>query len=192
MPPFLTLHPCSTVVGAHVPPSISIGLHVSHVVTLSHVCLLAHARRLQTVYVFGGIGINGDKLNDLWAFSATAAASGQFAWTRPTLMSSAPAPRWGHTALLSQSAMLILGGMGSDETLLRDAWAGTAGCSGNLTLSASRGRFSDGDGAYLANIDCRFVIRPSMEHANNCVVREASGVRPFRPYVLAPLRFLRQ
>ena len=47
---------------------------------------------------------------------------------------------------------------------------GHQGCSGSLNLTASRGSFSDGDGNYLTNSDCRFVIRPTLERINILLV----------------------
>lgn len=129
-----------------------------------------------TVYIFGGVNARGEKLADLWAFNAYAAVSGQLRWTQPTPMSAAPTPRWGHIALASLGAMTVLGGTGAGDALLTDAWLMSAGCSGELALSAARGVFSDGDGPYRNGLDCRWTITPALPHTNVRVTLTALGL----------------
>ena len=120
----------------------------------------------EIVYIFGGVNSAGDKLNDLWAFNAYSAISGQLQWFQPVAMSTAPVARWGHSALFSLGSMILLGGADSSDTLLADVWSMSAGCSGDLLLTASRGSFSDGDGAYRNNLDCRWHMKPAVAHSN--------------------------
>jgi len=122
----------------------------------------------EIVYIFGGTNAAGDKLNDLWAFNAYSAVSGHLHWFQPFAMSTAPAARWGHSALLSMGAMILLGGADSADSLLADVWKMDAGCSGDLSLTGSRGAFSDGDGSYRNNLDCRWTIAPTL--ANSVVM----------------------
>ena len=120
-----------------------------------------------TVYIFGGVNAKGEKMGDLWAFNAYSAVSGQLQWSRPTPMSDTPAPRWGHAALASVGTLLLLGGSGAEgDALLNDAWQMTAGCSGNMTLTAARGAFTDGAGYALNNLDCRWHMKPAVAHSN--------------------------
>jgi hypothetical protein len=46
----------------------------------------------------------------------------------------------------------------------------STGCSGDLAFAASRGIFSDGDGAYRNGLDCRWAITPSLPHTRVRVV----------------------
>ena len=129
-----------------------------------------------TVYIFGGVNARGEKLADLWAFNAYAAVSGQLRWSQPTPMSSAPTPRWGHLGLASMGAMTIFGGTGTDDVLLTDAWSMSTGCSGDLSLTASRGIFSDGDGTYRNGLDCRWRLAPALPNTNVRVVITQLGL----------------
>jgi len=120
----------------------------------------------ETVYVFGGVNAAGEKLDDLWAFNIYSALSGDVQWFQPVEMSSAPTARWGHSAVVSLGSMLVLHGTGASDVLLDDVWTMTSGCSGDMSLTASRGTLSDGDGAYRANLDCRWTISPSQPNSN--------------------------
>ena len=128
------------------------------------------------VYIFGGVNARGEKLADLWSFNVMAAVSGQLRWSQPVSMSSPPSPRWGHVGLASLGAMNIIGGTASDDTLLTDAWLMSTGCSGDLTMTSSRGVFSDGDGAYRNGLDCRWKIEPAMANTNVRVVITQLGL----------------
>jgi hypothetical protein len=119
-----------------------------------------------TVYIFGGVNHVGDILDDLWSFSAYSAVAGQLVWTRPIPMSAVPPARWGHVAVTDSFSALMMGGLGEDTTPLSDVHAMRAGCGGNLTLSAARGSFGDGDGEYLSSLDCQWVITPAVANAN--------------------------
>lgn len=123
-----------------------------------------------TIYVFGGVNARGEKLGDLWAFNAFAAISGQLRWSQPLAMSSSPPARWGHVGLASLGSMHLLGGTSSSDALLTDSWTMSTGCSGDLAFAASRGIFSDGDGAYRNGLDCRWAITPSLPHTRVRVV----------------------
>ncbi|KAL3920998.1 MAG: hypothetical protein SGPRY_005054, partial [Prymnesium sp.] len=120
----------------------------------------------ETVYIFGGVSAAGEKLNDLWAFNAYSAISGQLVWFQPVAMNTPPPARWGHSAVLSLGAMILLHGAGRGDSLLDDQWSVRTGCSGELWLSASRGVFSDGDGSYRSNLDCRWTISPSLSNSH--------------------------
>ena len=116
-----------------------------------------------TVYIFGGVSARGEKLSDLWSFNAYAAASGQLRWSQPVGMSTIPAARWGHVGLgYSGDSMAILGGAGPADAFLADMHVISTGCSGELTLASARGVFSDGDGKYRNNLDCRWVLAPTL------------------------------
>lgn len=119
-----------------------------------------------TVYVFGGLSSAGERLNDLWSFNAYATVAGQLEWDQPTAMSQVPATRWGHAGLSSAFAGVVLGGISGTNSGLDDVWRLSSGCSGQLTLTAASGAFSDGDGDYVANLDCKWIITPSVSNAN--------------------------
>ena len=120
----------------------------------------------QTVYIFGGVNAKGEKMDDLWAFNAYSAVSGQLQWSRPAAMSAIPPARWGHAAIVSVGSMLLLNGAANGDGLLSDSWLMTAGCSGNMTLTSARGAFTDGEGYYLNNLDCRWVMSPDVANSN--------------------------
>ena len=122
------------------------------------------------VYIYGGVNARGEKLSDLWSFNVFSAVAGQLRWSQPTAMSSVPPARWGHLGLASMGAMHIIGGNGASDTLLTDAWRMSTGCSGSLSLTGSRGIFSDGDGPYRNGLDCRWRINPALPHTNVRVV----------------------
>ena len=115
------------------------------------------------VYIFGGVSSQGEKLSDLWSFNAYAAVSGQLRWSKPVGMSSAPVPRWGHVGVgYAGDSMAIISGSGAGDLLLTDMHVISTGCSGDLSLTAARGVFSDGDGKYRNNLDCRWKIQPTL------------------------------
>jgi len=122
----------------------------------------------QVVYLFGGIDNEYKKIDALYSFNALGAASGNLLWEQPEVMSqlAGPSARWGHNAYVSSAQdMMIFGGMGTGDTLYSDMWTMQGGCTGNWTLTNSYGSFSDGDGTYLANLDCRFLLQPSVAHS---------------------------
>lgn len=119
-----------------------------------------------TVYIFGGVNHVGDILDDLWSFSAYSAIAGQLVWTRPIPMSATPPARWGHVAVTDSFSALMIGGLSSTISPLSDVHEMRAGCGGILTLRAARGSFGDGDGEYLSNLDCQWIITPDVANAN--------------------------
>jgi len=118
-----------------------------------------------TVYIFGGVNARGEKLSDLWSFNAYAAVSGQLRWTQPIAMSATPTARWGHIGLGSLGSMTVIGGSDVSDALLTDMHVMSTGCTGEVTMSASRGVFSDGDGKYRNNLDCRWKLAPTLPNS---------------------------
>lgn len=61
--------------------------------------------------IYGGAGMQGGPLGDVWVFNVAAAA-----WSSPTLKGSAPPPREMHSGtMVDDSRMLIFGGRGVDN-----------------------------------------------------------------------------
>ena len=85
---------------------------------------------------------------------------------------------------------MIIGGMGDGDDFLSDTYVMSAGCAGNLTLTETRGAFGDGDGTYLNNLDCRWLLKPSLGRANVMLFFSSLQVRsaapPFPPPPPAP------
>ena len=118
----------------------------------------------ETVYIFGGVNSQGEKLADLWSFSVYAAVSGVLRWSQPVSMSALPEPRWGGGAFASVGSMYVMFGAGTNDMLKNDAWEMGSGCSGDLVLTGTRGVISDGIGRYRNSLDCRFGLRPTLAH----------------------------
>jgi len=118
----------------------------------------------ETVYIFGGVNKEGEKLADLWSFSVYAAVSGVLRWSQPVSMSALPEPRWGIPAFASVGSMYVMFGAGTNDMLKNDAWEMGSGCSGDLVLTGTRGVISDGIGRYRNSLDCRFGLRPTLAH----------------------------
>ena len=105
----------------------------------------------ETVYVFGGVNAQGEKLSDLWSFNVYAAVSGHLRWAQPVTMSVAPTPRWGHVSLPSLGVMTVLGGTGSTAASPQEARA----CE-SRSLGADSAPLSSRRGPQVAlKFDCR-------------------------------------
>ena len=81
-----------------------------------------YARRevfVYNIFMFGGIGLNDEVLGDLWNFNPI-----KNVWTRLSLTNSLVTPplRWGHSAVGAAGKFYVLGGKGSNNETLNDAW----------------------------------------------------------------------
>lgn len=59
----------------------------------------------QEALVFGGVSITGEKINDLWTLNAETAT-----WIQVQSLGVAPQPRFGHSACVHGSVMVVFGG----------------------------------------------------------------------------------
>lgn len=119
-----------------------------------------------------GLSAESEPLNDTWSTDAFAMLSGEAEWHEAAQVasgsgSSVPAARWAHAAIgFASGRLLTFGGLlgATSSTATSETWLLRPSCSGTRVLTAASGVLTDGAGAYASNLECVWVLSPSVSN----------------------------